>query len=165
MRAQEFVTEAEGWMHMDSPEIARWREQMRVQGITSGPESTLSTTAPSSTDPISTGPRYKVPDAPWNATKPKPDTKKPTDSAASTAPRWTPPEERDEYWAATPQRRGGRKPPPLSKQPPPTRDVELNTDSRKDIEWFEPAEQKQKKQDLRNMNPAIPNPKRAKYRT
>jgi hypothetical protein len=165
MRAQEFVTEAEGWMHMDPPEIARWREQMRVQGIRSGPESTLSTTAPSSTDPITTGPRYKVPDAPWNAPVPAPDTKKPTDSAKRTGPHWTPPDERDEYWAATPQQRGGRKPSPFPKQLPPTRDVELNADHRKDIEWFEPVDQKQKKQDLGNLNPAIPSPKNDKYRT
>jgi hypothetical protein len=49
MRAKDFLKERDEWMHMDSPEIAQWRDQARVQNIKSGPESTFSMTAPTNT--------------------------------------------------------------------------------------------------------------------
>lgn len=154
MRAQEFIVERDEWVHMDPPEVARWREQARVQGIMSGPESTLSTTQPNKT-----GPRYTIPDVPWTPAKPDVSPEKPK----ATGRRYTPPDERDEYWAASPQSKGGKV--PIIKRLTPTRDVEMNADASKGKDWFDPKEQKAKRQDNLTANPAIPSIEKEKNRT
>jgi hypothetical protein len=154
MRAQEFIVERDEWVHMDPPEVARWREQARVQGITSGPESTFSHTQPNVR-----GPRYYVPDAPWASAYPNFDAEKPK---TTTGRRYTPPDERDEYWAASPQRKGGKV--PVIKRDTHTRDVEMDADASKGKDWFDPKEQKAKKHNL-TVNPWIPSIEKEKNRT
>ena len=154
MRAQEFIVERDEWVHIDSPEIARWREQARVQGITSGPESTVSHARPNVT-----GPRYYVPDAPWALDYPNFDAEKPKTTPGR---RYTPPDERDEYWAASPQRKGGKV--PIIKRDIPTRDVEMGADASKDKNVFDPKEQNAKKHNL-TVKPWIPSIEKEKNRT
>lgn len=150
MRAQEFIVEREDWVHMDPPEIAQWRDQLRVQDIKSGPESTFA-----ASQPIKPGPRYTVPDAPWTPSKPAVDTKK-SNTAKNTytnAPR-------DEYWTAAPKSRGG-KVPVRDLSGLPTRDVEVDTEKSKNIDWFEPKEQQPKNKS----NTILPSIDKEKYRT
>jgi len=102
MRAEEFITERDEWMHMDPPEIAQWRNQARVQSIKSGPESTFSMTAPPTTRKSS---RVPVgPDSPFADPGPRSNTtadKKYNIELYKDAPN-------DEYRAAAPKRWGGQ---------------------------------------------------------
>jgi hypothetical protein len=102
MRAQEFIAERDEWMHMDPPEVARWREQARVQGITSGPESTFSMTAPTNTHkdsrlPLGPNSPFAASDSQSGATA----NKKYNSELYKGAPN-------DEYRAAAPKKWGGK---------------------------------------------------------
>lgn len=126
MRAQEFIVERDEWVHMDPPEVARWREQARVQGITSGPESTLSALTP--------------PAARSSAALPKPNVTASKPAANTDVPQ-------DEYWAATPSKLGGagrNKKPDQTELDRNKRDVEISTDymDSKKSDWYVPKDSK-----------------------
>ena len=149
MRAQEFVTEREDWMHMDPPEVAQWRDQSRVQGIKSGPESTFSMTAPSSTRK---DPRVPLgPDSPFADSKSLPspmDDKKHNSELYKDAPN-------DEYRTMAPKRWGGKNSPPNQ--------TELQKRKSKYSTEISPEYLKDKQGDF--YDPAKPGSKKEKYRT
>lgn len=149
MRAQEFIVERDEWVHMDPPEIAQWRDQARVQSIKSGPESTFSMTAPSSTRK---DPRVPLgPDSPFADSKslPSPITdKKHNSELYKDAPN-------DEYRAMAPKRWGGKIAPPDQ--------TELQKRKSKYSTEISPDYLKDKQGDF--YDPAKPGSKKEKYRT
>ena len=149
MRAQEFVTEREDWMHMDPPEVAQWRDQARVQGIKSGPESTFSMTAPSSTRK---DPRVPLgPDSPFTDSNSRPAAmpdKKHNSELYKDAPN-------DEYRTMAPKRWGGKIEPPDQ--------TELQKRKSKYSTEISPDYLKDKQGDF--YDPAKPGSKKEKYRT
>ena len=132
MRAQEFITEREDWMHMDTPTIDRWREEMRVGKITSGPESTFQSLAPPNKQPKS----LSVPAIRPSEERVNQDLYK---GAA-----------RDEYWAQAPRKWGGRAtgPDQSGMDQQEKYDAKIGNEymkSKKNSDWYDPEDLKKQK--------------------
>ncbi len=161
MRSREFIVERDEWMHMDPPEVAKWRNELRVQDIKSGPESTFSMTAPTSTRkdsrlPLGPDSLFAGPSSPSDTTA----NKKYNSELYKDAPN-------DEYRAAAPKKWGGKNSPPdqteLEKQSH-RRNQEVSNDymqSKKSSDWYNIDDIKKQ----RKVPPNLPGGMKEKYRT
>jgi len=162
MKAREIIQERDEWMHMDSPTISQWRDQIRVQDIKSGPASTFSFTAPASTK---SGSQFQLgPDSPFNSAAGQSNTTTNKNTISSKKDRYKNAPD-DEYRAAAPSRFGGQTVGPdpaelLKRQSKYSTEINPNyIKGKKDSDWYDP------KAPLPHTNPSRPGGEKEKYRT